>query len=102
MKLQLDYIVLAVIGGVILTGLVSSCDVPSGGDVSNEVPIINSDQRFTVTKHGTFNAGFDNNVREIIIITDTTTKRTYLGITGVGVSEMRSEQSDETTYTRER
>lgn len=44
--------------------------------------------RFKVESQGYFEAGLENHKREIIIITDTKTGKEYLGITGVGVSEM--------------
>ncbi len=50
-------------------------------------------KRFTIESHGKFRAGFDNNVREILTITDTKTGATYLGITGVGISELRTEST---------
>jgi hypothetical protein len=59
-------------------------------------------ERFTVVSHGRFKAGFENNVREILIITDTQTKRAYLGITGVGVTELRTEKEGKHDVTVER
>ncbi len=47
--------------------------------------------RFKVETFGAFNAGFQNGKREILIITDTKTGQSYLGITGVGITELRWE-----------
>jgi hypothetical protein len=58
--------------------------------------------RFLVESHGTFHAGYDDNRREILIITDTETGVQYLSITGCGTTEMRSEKSGKSTVTRER
>jgi len=58
--------------------------------------------RFRVESQGEFRAGFDDNKREILIITDTKTGKEYLGITGVGISELRSESDGENTHTKER
>ena len=44
--------------------------------------------RFLVKSHGTFCAGYCGHEREILIVTDTQTKREYLAITGVGVTEL--------------
>jgi len=48
-------------------------------------------ERFTIESHGKFHAGFGNNEREILLITDRKTGKVYLGITGVGISELRVE-----------
>jgi predicted small lipoprotein YifL len=45
--------------------------------------------RFKVATHGTFQAV--SYTREILVITDTKTGQKFLGITGVGVSELRRE-----------
>lgn len=58
--------------------------------------------RFKVERHGKFKAGYEANEREILIITDSTTRHQYIGITGVGVTELRSEKSGDSTVTKER
>lgn len=58
--------------------------------------------RFQVETQGKFWAGYDNNVREILIITDTKTGEQYLGITGVGISDLRKEKVGKNTFTKER
>ncbi len=58
--------------------------------------------RFTVESFGTFCAGYDNNKREILIVTDTQTGTQYLTITGCGTMEMRRESDGDSSVTRER
>lgn len=100
--MKLTSLYLGVAGLFFICMAVTSCDVshesvaPSNELTVYDVPAVNEGQRFTVTKHGKFDAGFGNNTREIVIITDTQTKRTYLGVTGVGVTEMRSESTTST------
>ncbi len=55
-----------------------------------EAPIQTSSNRFSVEKHGWFR---DENSHqcEIFIIKDLKTGKEYLGITGVGVSQMKHE-----------
>lgn len=60
----------------------------------------NSD-RFRVTSHGSFKAGYDNNVREIIVIEDTTTGVQYLAVTGCGTTELVRVKSGKSTVTKE-
>jgi len=57
--------------------------------------------RFKVESHGVFYAGYDNNKREIVIVHDLSTGQDYLGITGVGITELRHVQVGKTTLTRE-
>lgn len=47
--------------------------------------------RFRVETCGRFKAGYENAEREILIITDTYSERKYLGITGVGITELQQE-----------
>jgi len=47
--------------------------------------------RFVIEKHGWFKAGHQDNPREILIITDTKTHKEYLGVTGVGITELVKE-----------
>ncbi len=49
----------------------------------------NASDRFTVRSWGKFNAGYSDNVREILTLTDSFTGQEYLCITGVGVTELR-------------
>lgn len=48
-------------------------------------------ERFTVESQGQFYAGYGDNRREILIITDKTTGQKYIGITGCGVTELHTE-----------
>ena len=81
----------------LFTGLmVVGCDqTPPSAEtpLRKPVPVKLSDAptfgRFAVESHGKFNAGFDNNMREILVLRDTETSNEYLGITGVGVTELR-------------
>jgi uncharacterized protein YcfL len=74
---------------ILLSFLLISCE--------GEIPVskTNTSKRFSVESQGGFNAGYSNHEREILIITDTETGKKYLGITGVGVTEMF--QSGKTT-----
>ena len=47
--------------------------------------------RFSIESQGTFNAGYDSHVREILVITDKKTGKEYLTITGCGTTELWSE-----------
>lgn len=85
----------------------SGCDdIPHAPD--NKVPVFNVPKqqvegaRFKVERHGKFKAGYEDNEREILVITDNTTGRQYIGVTGVGVSELRREKSGDDTVTKER
>jgi len=49
---------------------------------------VEKEQRFTVKSYGYFEAGYDNNKREILIVTDTKLQKEYLAITGCGVTEI--------------
>ena len=57
--------------------------------------------RFAVERCGSFQAGYGNNVREILIITDSSTGKKYLAITGTGVTELHTEKSNNNTVTKE-
>jgi hypothetical protein len=47
--------------------------------------------RFTVKTHKRINAGYGNNVRDIMVIHDAETGRDYLAVTGCGTTELHSE-----------
>lgn len=53
-------------------------------------------ERFRIELQGRFNAGFDNHRRDILILTDTTNGHKYLGITGVGITELWTEDTTTT------
>lgn len=57
--------------------------------------------RFEIKSAGKFHAGYNGNVREILIIKDKETGKEYLGITGVGITEFHTERHGKTTVTRE-
>lgn len=65
-----------------------------GEQISETEPGI---KRFDIKSHGKFRAGFDNGLREILMITDRKTGKEYLGITGVGITELRHETETKTT-----
>lgn len=54
-------------------------------------------KRFRAAFHGEFFGGFDNNVRQIFVITDTSNGTQYLTITGCGVTELRTENTTQKT-----
>lgn len=58
--------------------------------------------RFSIEYQQSFWAGFGDNIRSVLILTDKKTGRQYVAITGCGVSELRTEtvHSGETTTTR--
>lgn len=57
--------------------------------------------RFSVVSAGWFEAGKEGNMREILIITDNETKQTYMGITGVGVTELRKVSNGKNSVLKE-
>lgn len=84
----------------------SGCENPQAPD--SRVPVFEVPKqqvegaRFKVERHGKFKAGYEENEREILVITDSTTGRQYIGITGVGVTELHQEKSGDSTVTKER
>jgi hypothetical protein len=72
--------------------------VKQAGQVHTEWTATN---RFTVTYQQTFNAGYGENRRDILVITDLQTGAEYLGITGCGVTELRRKTDGKTTVTVE-
>ena len=58
-------------------------------------------KRFTAEYQGKFNAGYGSHERAILVITDTTTGRKYLAITGCGVTELFTEGSGKNAHTVE-
>ncbi len=60
------------------------------------------EKRWKVESQGYFNAGsYYGNPREVLLITDTKTGATYLGITGVGISDISQHQSGKNTVHHE-
>ncbi len=76
-------------------GLIALCTAesctPSPRTDDGHIGVINTptidNKRFNVQSLGTFNAGYNNNKREILEIMDTKTGHKYIGITGVGITE---------------
>ena len=77
--------------GAALCGVLVGCDETPKGAERAIYDAPQSEGRFTIESHGKFKAGYQSNTREILILTDTKTGRQYLGITGVGVSELVTE-----------
>lgn len=50
--------------------------------------MVEKSDRFKISSHGSFAAGHGAHIREILIIKDTKTGKEYLGVTGVGVTEI--------------
>lgn len=50
------------------------------------LPVVSD--RFKLKSEGIFQAGYNNHEREIIVVTDTQTKKQYLFITGCGGTEL--------------
>lgn len=94
----MKYLVIAML--FMLTG----CGDDGVPQLKKEVPIPAEkvlSTRFTVESQGRFDAGYGSNTREILIITDTKTKRQYLAITGCGTTELMQETVGKTTITKE-
>lgn len=77
--------------------LLASCDTEVS--VSSAVKFTsaptNSVTRFEIQSQGTFNAGYNNSSREVLIIKDTKTGQEYLGITDVSLIKLiQSERKD--------
>lgn len=51
--------------------------------------------RFTVRREGEFNAGFENNKRELLLVVDSKTGKEYLAITDCSVIELVSKERRE-------
>lgn len=51
--------------------------------------------RFKVETQGSFKAGFENNKREILIITDKKSGRQYLCITDASIAELKAKEARE-------
>ena len=64
-------------------------------------PVEKTTTRFTVESQCKFDAGYGDNVREVLIVTDTQTGHRYLAITGCGVTELHKETTGKVTVTRE-
>ncbi len=62
-------------------------------DKAKPLSVENDTQRFTVTSFGKFNAGYDNHVREMLVIKDNKTGKSYFTVTGCGVTEIFEETS---------
>src|SRR5262245_39653768 len=53
--------------------------------------------RFKIESHGIFRAGYQNNEREIMVITDSETGVQYLAVTGCGTTQIINQQSGKTS-----
>lgn len=97
-------LVLVAVGAVAVVA--QDCNNPQPPNAAREVYSVPVEQpegaRFSISSHGKFKAGYENNEREILIITDNETKHTYLGITGVGITELHAEREGKAPVTRER
>jgi hypothetical protein len=67
----------------------------------NAISVEKAPERFEVTSYGSFQAGYDNNKREILILKDKNSGKEYLAITGCGVSELHQESNGKTVVVRE-
>jgi hypothetical protein len=52
-----------------------------------------SQKRFVIESQGSVEAGYNNCVREVLIITDTKTGRTYLAVTDCGITSLQEDQN---------
>jgi hypothetical protein len=91
----------AFIGGVLLAApIFNGCEAPPASSelaVTPRVATTNevAKPRFVVTSQGKFQAGYENSVREIFIITDTKTGEEYLGVTDASIIRRRVEEKAE-------
>ncbi len=69
---------------------VTSCE-PDKFEQPVTAPAEGPHQRFQAELQGRFYAGYGNHQRDIMLITDTSTGKKYLAITGVGVTELWEE-----------
>jgi len=80
--------------------LLTSCDI-SETSVSSSVKYTpaptNSITRFEIQSQGTFNAGYNNSSREVLLIKDTKTGVEYLGITDVSLIKLIQSERKEAT-----
>lgn len=69
-------------------------------EVKRVAPVEKPTTKWKVEGQGFFNAGYQSNPREILIITSPAGKK-YLAITGCGVTEIHDEQDGDDTVRRE-
>ncbi len=89
-------VIMAVAIALILMTMVGCKSEPSSRPHTRLDQFENSG-RFNVESHGSFYAGHRDNRREIVIITDSKTKKSYIGVTGVGVTELYEVSDGETS-----
>lgn len=77
---------------LLLAGCEPTPSLPVKQNVTVEKPL---QDQFTIESFGKFHAGYGDNEREIIVITDTKTGKRYLGITDTGL--MKMVEDDEAT-----
>jgi hypothetical protein len=95
------FVLLACVAGLGI-GAENGCDNPPP-DKKVAVDNVPAQQvegaRFDVEQHGTFRAGHENAVRQIIIVTDKETGQKYLGITDCSLVRLQAQKNAETVNT---
>lgn len=79
----------------ILLALMCGCDDTSKREIFDVPKERALKERFKIQSYGKFNAGSGPNVREILIITDTLTHKSYLGITDMSLQELNAKEAVE-------
>lgn len=83
----IEGLVVIAILGILAAIILGARDIKSK-QIQVTSPVEVSVGRFKIESQGSFNAGHNNNKREILLITDSETGKRYLAVTGCGVSEM--------------
>ncbi len=82
---------------VLITLTITGCKSEPTSRPHTRLDQFENSGRFNVESHGSFYAGHSDNRREIVIITDSKTKKSYIGVTGVGVTELYEVSDGETS-----
>ena len=83
--------------------ILTACNPAPNMAMSNHSYGVDSGGRFTVSRVGVFEdeIAYDN-IRGIYIIVDTKTGEQFVGVSGIGISELGSHRSGKTTVSDER
>ena len=83
--------------------ILTACNPAPNMALTNQAYGTDSGDRFTVSRVGVFEdeIAYDN-IRGIYIIVDTKTGKEFVGVSGIGISEVGSHHSGKTTVSDER
>lgn len=84
-----------------LTGCNDQAPALPADTVQGRTPMGAEGARFVAMSHGSIYGGYGSHPREVFVLTDRTTGRQYLVVTGAGCTELWTEKSGKTTKTVE-